>query len=101
MSTHICVGLQHIKASIMLANLTNEKIVDVFILLHYFPVLYAKRQKNSLQNYDYKVLIILAGAPATTTLEGTSFVTTLPAPITTLSPMVRGWAITELAPINT
>ena len=41
------------------------------------------------------------GLPAATTLSGRSFVTTLPEPITTLSPMVTPGLITLLPPIQT
>ena len=45
--------------------------------------------------------MILAGFPATTTLAGTSFVTTLPAPITALSFIVIPGNIQQLPPIHT
>ena len=47
------------------------------------------------------VLIILAGFPATIQYEGTSFVTTLFAPITAPSPIVRPGNIVTLSPTQT
>lgn len=48
-----------------------------------------------------KLLIIFAGLPATTQLEGISFVTIDPTPIITLSPIVTGRVIIVPAPIKT
>ena len=45
--------------------------------------------------------MILAGLPATTQLSGTSFITTLPAPISTLLPMVILPMILTFAPMLT
>lgn len=47
------------------------------------------------------VFIILAGFPATAQLSGTSLITTLPAPIITLFPIVISPIIVALAPIET
>ena len=48
-----------------------------------------------------QLLIIFAGLPATTQLDGISFVTIDPAPIITLSPIVTGRVIIVPAPIKT
>jgi hypothetical protein len=45
--------------------------------------------------------MILAGFPPTTTLSGTSFVTTAPDAMTTLLPMLTPGFITALPPIQT
>ena len=45
--------------------------------------------------------IILAGFPIIIAFSGTSFVTTLPAPISTFSPIVIPPRIVALAPIET
>lgn len=49
----------------------------------------------------YTCLMTLAGTPPTTTLSGTSFVTTAPAAMTTLFPMVKPGKIVQLPPIHT
>ena len=48
-----------------------------------------------------RVLITLAGTPATTSPLATSFVTTLPAATTALSPICTPSNTTALAPIRT
>lgn len=48
----------------------------------------------------YKFFMIRHGLPTATTLAGMSFVTTLPAPITVLSPMVTPARMMAPAPIQ-
>ena len=51
--------------------------------------------------YYFIFLMILAGFPPTTTLSGTSFVTTAPDAMTALSPIVTPGLIIALPPIHT
>ena len=50
---------------------------------------------------SHNILMIFAGLPATTTPEGISLTTTLPAPMVTLSPMVTPGSIVTEPPIQT
>ena len=52
-------------------------------------------------NYSSTFLMIRAGFPAATQLAGMSFVTTEPAPMTTLSPMVTPGRMQAFPPIQT
>ena len=51
-----------------------------------------------MESCSVMVLITLAGTPAANESEGISLVTTLPAPITQLSPIVTPGHTTTLAP---
>lgn len=52
-------------------------------------------------SFSVSFRIILQGFPAARTFDGMSFVTTLPAPITVLSPIVTPGITVTLAPIQT
>ncbi len=62
--------------------------------------MYTDEEGTSFKYY-FSFFIIFAGFPPTTTLLGTSFVTTAPDAITALSPIVTPGLIIALPPIHT
>src|SRR5581483_6024163 len=73
-----------------------------FISIRIYYLTFGRATGRALGYFHISLILInFAGTPATICIEGTSFVTTEPAPITQPLPRVTPGIITEFAPIHT
>lgn len=77
-------------------------LIENFLNSFYFSPLQNYYNSVTIKySFIYKVLITLHGLPTATLFSGISFVTTLPAPITQLSPIFTPGNTTTFPPIHT
>lgn len=81
----------------LFSGMLSKKSFFAFRLIFFVSVLYWR----FFSTYSSSVQTYFAGLPATTTLDGTDFVTILPAAIKTLLPMVTPGIIFDPAPTYT